>query len=447
MKTERQLRIRRPEGGQSLLLMTTAAITMFGLLGLVVDIGYMYYRRQAARAAAESAALAAVLGGKAAGSYTCGSKGVGCASTVTACSTTTPPADTLGVGCLYAQSNGFSPGGNSGRQNVTMVAKVGSSPDTVSGMGNSSYWVTVRVTETIPQLFSAVLGKTTGMIAARATAAITGAAGSGACIYVLDPTANNAFVVSGAGDVEATCGVFVDSNSSDSALVVSGGAKLNAGTSFIKVVGGVSSNGHISPVPVSSSLVTDPLATSPAAPTYSGCDHTNFSLNGGSQPDMSPGVYCGGITLSGSIVKLKPGNYILNGGGLTISGSAANVTGTGVMFYNTSNGYAYKPITISGGGTVNFSAPTSDTWENMLFFEDRNTSTSSQDQITGGSNTTFSGIMYFPKTKLVYSGGSALNIQQVVIIADELEVSGPSYIGANSNVGFSAGAQTVSLVE
>ncbi len=69
------------------------------------------------------------------------------------------------------------------------------------------------------------------------------------------------------------------------------------------------------------------------------------------------------------------------------------------------------------------------------------------DTISGGSNTVFTGVMYFPKTKLVYSGGSSLVPNKTVIISKRLEFSGPSYLTPNSGISFSAGTQTASLVE
>src|ERR1051325_3928826 len=45
--------------GQTTLLFTLGITTMLGMVGLVVDIGWSYYREQAAQAAAEAAAMAA----------------------------------------------------------------------------------------------------------------------------------------------------------------------------------------------------------------------------------------------------------------------------------------------------------------------------------------------------------------------------------------------------
>jgi hypothetical protein len=86
-------------------------------------------------------------------------------------------------GCLYAQQNGFTAGGKNGRQNVLMHADVTSPPPTAPGVV-SQYWVTVRVTETIPQLFSSILGNNLGVTSSRATAALAKSVSTGALILL-----------------------------------------------------------------------------------------------------------------------------------------------------------------------------------------------------------------------------------------------------------------------
>ena len=90
---------------------------LLGVLGLVVDVGYRYFVKQVAQAAADSAALAAV----AAAVPTSGACGtaVVCDGTPTNCSasSTNPPATDFDSACLYAQKNGFT---NSGAQTVTI---------------------------------------------------------------------------------------------------------------------------------------------------------------------------------------------------------------------------------------------------------------------------------------------------------------------------------------
>jgi hypothetical protein len=140
---------------------------MCGLLGLAVDLGWSYFIKKSAQNAADSAALA---------------DAYQALSAVGETASFSSYADNPSVGLGYAQQNLFTPGGNGGRQNVTLtnpatvtrqdmttVPNCAVSPGLV---GCVEYSVTVRTAEAIPQLFSAILGNTSALSSARATAAV-----------------------------------------------------------------------------------------------------------------------------------------------------------------------------------------------------------------------------------------------------------------------------------
>jgi len=160
--------------GQVALLMTLTIIPMVGLLGLVSDLGYMNYIKQSAQAAADSAVMAAIAEFHAtvAGSnYTCTQTGVVCGSAYQCPTNITTPQNAVQTACLYAGQNGFQATGN---QHVLVDSNIGSTPPpTASGLNSASWWITVRVSQKVSQLFSAVIGNYTGLVAARATAAVT----------------------------------------------------------------------------------------------------------------------------------------------------------------------------------------------------------------------------------------------------------------------------------
>src|SRR5271166_5938029 len=95
--------------GQALLLVTLSLFAMCGLLGLAVDLGWSYFIKKSAQDAADSAALAVAHQALANVGYIA-SSGYSDYST---------------TGLLYAQQNGFTPGGNGGRQNVTFTPNPG----------------------------------------------------------------------------------------------------------------------------------------------------------------------------------------------------------------------------------------------------------------------------------------------------------------------------------
>jgi hypothetical protein len=157
---------------------TLALVALCGILGLAVDLGWSHFIGRAAQAAADAAALAAaeraLSESGSAGSFTCGDN-VACAADPAPC----PAFGNLASACVYAELNGFRQGGKQGRQQVSVQASDASVPPTVApGVPPTApgvrahYWVTVRVAETVPQLFSAVMGHTYALVSARATAAV-----------------------------------------------------------------------------------------------------------------------------------------------------------------------------------------------------------------------------------------------------------------------------------
>src|SRR6267378_4216048 len=260
--------------GQALILVTFALIPMFGLLGLVVDIGWMEFVRKSAQTAADAGAMAAVLQFQSTNfstNFVCGVGGIICQSP-TSCDPA--PGNYLHSGCDYATSNGFS--STTAGQYVTIASGVGV-PPTAPGVNSSAYWVTMRVNQSVPQLFSAVLGNMNGSVAARATAALNPAKD---CVYVMDPTGADALSMSGTPSLVSACGVYVNS-SSPTALHGNGTPTLTAPE--IDIVGNYDFSGTLDPDPPSTGVATmaDPLANLPAPSVPAGCDYTGYSVTGG----------------------------------------------------------------------------------------------------------------------------------------------------------------------
>ena len=118
----------------------------------------------------------------------------------------------------------------------------------------------------------------------------------------------------------------------------------------------------------------DPLANLPAPTVPSGCTYTGMIVAGGA-PALSPGVYCGGLHITGGAsVTLLPGIYIIKNGSLIVD-MGSTVTGTGVGFYLTATppfGWLTFPNIYLGSDThISISAPTSGAMAGVLFFEDR----------------------------------------------------------------------------
>ncbi len=412
--------------GQVLLLVTLSSVPIFAMIGLVSDIGWMHFLKKSAQASADAAASAAILQFQdtvSGSSFVCGDPGVVCQAPTACRPDIAAPANALENACLYAARNGFSTARSN--QSVTVAANVTNPPPTAPGVYSASYWVTVRVSQQVPQLFSAVLGNTTGTIAARATAAVTP---SRDCIYALDPAASGALSVGGTAALTASCGVYVDS-SSPTALVTNGTALLSA-TEY-NVVGGVSVHTPLSPTPNLDAppLVRDPLGSLPAPTVPSGCDHTNYTVKGWATPTLSPGVYCGGISIGNGTATFSPGIYILKGGGLTTQDSNSHAVGAGVMFYNTFDAtHPYGSINLSANSTVSFSAPTTGTYAGILFFQDRAVTGHPVESFGGGSSSKLEGAIYEPASNITFFGNASMTAAYTILIANQISMVGTSYV-------------------
>ena len=420
----------RGERGQVLPLATLSIILLLSMVGFAMETGLAYYTRQSAHAAAEAAAMATVLAAMpsvSGNAVTCsgsGTSGTQCSTTATACaaSPSSPPRTNLDNGCLYAKQNGFSSGGNTA---VRITANNSSSAPNNPNVA-TMYWAQVSILTRQPQLFSAIFSKSGLVTGALATAAIISNGTPSGCLYVLNPTASRAMQVAGS-TVTTTCGVYINSNASD-ALETEGNP--SSGNYYIRatsiaIVGHYQNNGQgtFSPMPVTGqTAATDPLA-SLAAPTAGSCTATNYNFSQGTTT-LSPGTYCNGIHISGGNVTFSPGEYILEGGGLTIDSASTIVSGSGVSFYNTSNStYSYGTLTISGQPNVTFSAPASGTYEGIFWFTDRHQTSSNQNQFNGSTTSTIQGTIYMPTVPLLYTGQSTTGTYTALVV-NKLSVNG-----------------------
>lgn len=220
------------------------------------------------------------------------------------------------------------------------------------------------------------------------------------CLLALNPTTPQALEASGSLDVVAEDCTFYVNSSSSRAVSVGGRATITSGLNCF--YGGVARNPQaISPPPKSCPPRPDPFADYPR-PVVGACDVTDLDLNGGTHT-LSPGVYCGGIELSGSAsVTFRPGIYIVKDGPLYVRGGAS-AEGMGVAFYLTGNGAG---LDFSGTGDYHLVAPTSGPMAGFVFFLDPTAAAGATSSLSGSSETFYEGVIYLPTQKLEISGSS-----------------------------------------
>src|SRR3546814_8583958 len=96
------------------------------------------------------------------------------------------------------------------------------------------------------------------------------------------------------------------------------------------------------------------------------CDYTNATFN--DSQTIQPGVYCGGITGTGSgTAEFEEGEYIINDGPLDIGGTIAIDGDAGVGFYLMGSG---SVINFTGTSDVGLIAPSSGPMQGYVFYEE-----------------------------------------------------------------------------
>jgi hypothetical protein len=401
---------RRRTKGQAALLMTLTLTMMLAAMGLVVDFGWAYWRKEAAATAANSAAIAAIVAANSVSNQFCGSgtdhwKCSSAAYSCPASPSTGSIASNFDNGCLYAAVNGFN---NTGRQSVTMVSGTGA-PPAAPGV-SPSYWVTVTVTEGIPTFFSAVIGQRWMNVAAQSTAAIfSGTAGG--CIFVLDPTDSGSLTMNGNASLVSQCGVYVNSSDAGAISMVGTSSITTHGHAKTWVVGGVSStpNATITPSAVTGAAVTpDPYAGQmPVAPAVGGCQPT-AEFTGSGTNTIPAGTYCDEVSQGGSgTLTLSSGTYVLKAG-ISLKGSASLTTTGPVTLYIAGGG-----IDLVGNTGVNLSAPTSGAYQGIAIWQPSSNTTAGV--IHGGATQAINGLIYMPKAGLTYTGNSAISTTSFVV--------------------------------
>jgi len=282
------------------------------------------------------------------------------------------------------------------------------------------------------------------------------------CILALDGT--NVSTAAVGNDVDAAefignttlnvhCGIAVDSTSNQ-ALLVGGSASVTATDVYLAGddQGSPSGHGSLTTSPTPNNIlrhkppVADPYLGR-TIPTLSGCDHGTAASPGyaPSPGTLSPGVYCGGLTLANGNYTLNPGTYYIVGGGnfqigrhTIVSGDSAGVTI--VLTGGTVAGHDYGAIAqlqIDAGANVSLTAPTSGPMGGLAIFQDRNATFSSgkscgsgnaQNKVNGGSGQVITGAIYFPNQMICFNGNSAVSGagKCTQIIARTLDFTGDS---------------------
>lgn len=158
-----------------------------------------------------------------------------------------------------------------------------------------------------------------------------------------------------------------------------------------------------------------------------GCDFRNASVRPGQTVTFTPGVYCGGMTITGGTANLEPGVYTMRDGSLTVW-FGGTLRGENVGFFMSG---ALATISFTGSSTIDLSAPKDGLMTGMLFFEDPDSPVSTYHTISSNNARRLVGTVYIPRSKLVISGSDPIADQSeyTIIVAREFELrEGPNLV-------------------
>lgn len=464
---------RNSESGQILVITAAALVVLMGIGALVVDLGMSWMLRRQEQNAADPAAIAAARWLR---------------DPVTGAGTWNQGA-AEGDACFYAQQNGFFEGDPGCASALSSGALQVHSPPSSGPYAGSAGKVQVVISETHPAFFSRVFGEAELAVQSDAVAANDADNSNSSSLVALqnECKSGSAGSINGGARVRifpsgsATSGGYVHVNSpcgsstdnvcangvGSSALQISGTLE----TPYAYVNGSCTYNGtgalglvctagspclEEDAVPIGDPLFDLPeppvadfpngvcpdgkastsTSTKPCdLPTKGSAANTDCPLDTGVNVcTLSPGVYYGGWDVGAKVrLQLKPGLYILAGGGIKLTGTTSSIEAvqspTGlearITIFST-DGPMCATVPAQCQGAINFTAqqafkakalnsatcglvsPHACPWKGILLWQDGSVTKTPQDVTIGGQGSTvLAGTVYAPKSQVNISGGSA----------------------------------------
>ncbi len=446
------------ERGQVIVVFALFLVALLAMAGLLIDGGMAWVNREQAQSAADTSALA---GAEALRDGT----------------------DIRSAALSIAAANGFDPADPARCNGQGTSVTINHPPTSGPNRGNSDA-VEIITTRPMRTSFANVVGQSCWMVSARAVASIHATAAPYSMLILGQETEDGILrqnvcesVEIGGGDhhgdshLTTAGGLMVNSNCStgkDGAVAVDGHPTVS--TQWTHVVG--TWTGYPGPPPGSwapqpqqvPAPLLDPLAGL-VGPDPHQAPSSSCPGNGGGTPAepkpckiegpgvfvLSPGVYWGGLRISGrATVYLTPGTYILAGGGLTLNGnasltsvvSAGNLTpGGGVLLYNTvdpdsptDNG-KMGDIKTAGSAGLNLWPLQQSPYAGLVVWQDRVPAHQGDVEIEGSSTAGIRGTVYVPVSEVEIEGGDDHGGSKATVtgqfIAGTLEVEGNSNLQVN----------------
>ena len=350
--------------------------------------------------------------------------------------------------------------------NVVAAGAHGATINTATSMAANPASVTVKLDQDVAAQFSGIIGKSTFHVNVQATAKVSG--GSPLCMASLAtadpklgsmpiPSHDSAGVLILAalaldvaflpnpgllmmkGSKTTAPGCIVSTNLAKPYSIASYTASMLTARTIQSgggYVGTVGTNYSTTPT-TDNPAAADPLGGLPPPPVGA-CNYTGMTVSGGT-PTLTPGVYCGGLHITGvANVTLMPGVYVIKDGSLVVD-NGSTVSGNGVGFYMTATGTptsATRPNLYLGTDThITLTAPMAGAMAGVLFFEDRSLPLGSLNAILSNDARTLLGTMYFSRGFLGIAATSPVADKSAytIIVANALLLYGGPELVLNTD--------------
>jgi hypothetical protein len=313
-----------------------------------------------------------------------------------------------------ASASAFATAANNGYTNDTTHTTVTVHIPPKNGLyANRTGYAEVIVEFHQRRAFSSVFARDPLPIKARAVAiGMPTAADVG--ILVLDKTGKSTFNAQGGGtsalSIEIVGTPIVVNSAHQEAAIAGGGVNVIAPEYFITgnytTTGGASFTGDLyTGRPGLEDPLVDVPPPDPLTMTIQSSKKIQYTSG---EMTLQPGVYKGGITVSGTgSLRLEPGIYYMDGGGFSFTGQGS-LFGHNIMVYNAPGNGNADGINVAGQGSVDISGPLDGVYKGLTFFQDRNATVTGN--VSGTSETTrITGTFYFAGAllKITGSGGVA----------------------------------------
>jgi phosphodiesterase/alkaline phosphatase D-like protein len=242
-------------------------------------------------------------------------------------------------------------------------------------------------------------------------------------ILLLDASGSNALQAACNGSVQVTGGgSIVVNTSSIKAAFAADNSVVSAAEIDARGVTTQDQGAFVGTIDTGESPEADPLATL-AAPPVPGVVQSTSTLFIATSTTLEPGLYEGGIRISGDAqVTLAPGIYYLQGGGLAVSGQATVTdNGLGVLVYNAA-GKGGAGISISGNAVVSLTGlsaaqlaglgltdPSYAGLVGLAIFQDRQSPAAFS--VSDNANVTITGTIYAAAAPVQVTGSATLMLQ------------------------------------